>query len=417
MSTIILGAGIIGTTTAYYLARAGEPVEVIDRCAGPGMETSFANGGLVTPSMSDPWAAPGMPRKILKWLGDDTAPFLLRLRAVPGLTGWGIKFLQNCNADRWRENMEIVLRVSSYSRDALAELTQETGIAYERNEGGTMRIFRDQASLDQALPVAAELASLGVPYSQLSRAQCTTLEPALEPIGSELTGGLHYPEDVSGDAHVFTRELSALCSELGVKFRFNTTVDAINTEAGRVQGIKTSAGVLNADRFVVALGSHSTTMLRPLGVRLPVYPVKGYSLTIPIGGWNAAPRLPVADDQLKLGVTPLGSQLRVAGTAELNGYKLAPDPRRGERLVTAARELYPDLSIPADVDVWTGLRPVTPDGPPILGKCRYDNLFVNCGQGHLGWTMACGSARLVTDLMTGRTPEIATDGMLFDRFA
>ena len=415
MSTVVLGAGIIGTTTAWYLARDGETVTVLERQPDAGLETSFANGGLVTPSMSDPWAAPGVPLKILKWLGDEHAPLLVRLRAVPGLAGWGLRFLRNCTDARWRHNAEVVLRLAAYSRDALGALGDEVDLEYHRNEAGTLRIFRDKESMAYAHQVADMLAPHGVRYHVLDSAGCVALEPALEPIKVDVVGGVHFPDDHSGDAHLFTQQLAQRSADAGVTFKYGTQIEALETSGDRVVRVHTSAGPIEGDRYVLALGSYSAPMARSIGMKLPIYPVKGYSLTLPTHGWNAAPGLPVADDSRKLGVTPLGDRLRVAGTAEFTGFDRTPNRRRGEILLGALRDLYPDYRAPADVDVWAGLRPVTPDGPPFLGRTAYRNLYLNCGQGHLGWTMACGSARIVADLIAGREPEINLDGMTLER--
>lgn len=416
MSTVILGAGIIGTTTAWYLARDGESVTVVERQSGAGLETSFANGGLVTPSMSDPWAAPGVPLKILKWLGDEDAPLLVRMRAVPGLTGWGLRFLRNCTDARWRHNAEVVLRLAAYSRDVLDGLGEEVDLAYERNEAGTLRIFRDDASMAEARPIADMLAPHGVRHRLLDGPGCVAIEPALEPIAGDLVGGIHFPDDRSGDAHLFTQQLAQHCAGAGVNFRYGTSIEGIEASGDRVVRVHTDAGPVEGDRFVLALGSYSTPMARSMGLRLPIYPVKGYSLTLPTHGWNAAPGLPVADDSRKLGVTPLGDSLRVAGTAEFTGFDKSPNRRRGEILLNALRDVYPDYRPPDNVEVWAGLRPVTPDGPPILGRTPYRNLYLNCGQGHLGWTMACGSARVIADLIANREPDIDLDGLTLERF-
>ncbi|MGI9331993.1 MAG: D-amino acid dehydrogenase [Gammaproteobacteria bacterium] len=416
MSTVVLGAGVIGTTTAWYLARDGEAVTVLERQPEAGLETSFANGGLVTPSMSDPWAAPGVPLKILKWLGDEHAPLLLRLHAVPGLAGWGLRFLRNCTGARWRRNAEVVLRIAAYSRDLLTELNDVVELTYDRKEAGTMRVFRDDAAMAGAIEIAEMLAPHGVRHRSLDANACVGLEPALAPVSDRIVGGLHFPDDHSGDAHKFTQQLAARCADAGARFRYAIRIEALETSADRVVRVHTDAGPIEADRFVLALGSFSAPIARSIGVRLPIYPVKGYSLTLPIAGWNAAPALPVADDARKLGVTPLGDRLRVAGTAEFTGFDSAPNRRRGALLLNALRDLYPDYRPAADVEVWAGLRPVTPDGPPILGRTAYSNLYLNAGQGHLGWTMACGSARVVADLVAGREPEIDLDGMTLDRF-
>ncbi len=416
MKTIVLGAGVIGMTTAYYLSREGNDVTVIDRQPGAGLETSFANGGLVTPSMSDPWAAPGLPLKLLRWIGREDAPFLLRAKAIPGLMRWGLEFLVNCSESIWRRNARAVLRISTYGQSELDILTTQTGITYDRVEAGTLRVFRDQQSMDAAHYAADMLDELGVEFTPLDSAGCVSREPALGPVAPKLTGGLFFPDDDSGDAFEFTRAVAELCSQQGVEFEYETDVHGLAANGDQIRGVHSSRGFHTADRFVIALGSHSASIAKPLGIRLPIYPVKGYSITFSKGGWNNAPNMPVVDDAKKLGVTPFGDRIRAAGTAEFNGFDLAPSRRRSEMLVDALRGLYPEFVLPDSFDVWTGLRPVTPDGSPILGKSPYRNLYLNCGQGHLGWTMACGSARIVSDIMSGRAPAIDLEDMTLDRF-
>ena len=416
MSTIVLGAGVIGVTTAYFLAERGEDVTVVDRREDAGLETSFANGGLVTPGMSDPWAAPGMPLSLLKWLGDEHAPFLLRLKALPRAMTWGLRFLGNCTEARWRKNAETVLRLAAYSRDRLDDLTADAGIVYDRSEGGNLRLFRDALSMDAAQKGADLLDGYGVPHQVLDRLGCIAAEPALAPIADRITGGILFPEDRTGDAFKFTREIARLCRDKGVGFRFGTTVRGIEASGDSITGVATDRGRLDADRYVLAMGSYSADLVNRLGVRLPICPVKGYSLTVPVGGWNNPPRIPVVDHGHKFGVTPLGDRIRVAGTAELAGFDLSLNPRRGDLLLGGLRDLYPGFTVGEEIGRWAGLRPVTPDGPPILGRSPYRNLFLNCGQGHLGWTMACGSARIVASLMTGHRPEIDLEGMTLDRF-
>lgn len=417
MTTLVLGAGLMGTTTAYYLSLAGEDVTVIDRQPEAGVETSFANGGLVTPSMSDPWGAPGLPLKLLKWLGSEDAPFLLRAKAIPGLMSWGVRFLSNCTEARWRDNTRIVHRIADYSTNALSELTADTGLKYDRSTLGNLRVFRDEPSMESALKTAALMTEFGVRHEQLSADGSVELEPALANVSTQLTGGIAYPDDDTGDAFKFTQNLARLCAQRGVRFNYDTTITNIVTDGDRVIGIDNKDGErMQADRYVLALGSYSPLMVRPLGIRLPVYPVKGYSLTIPSAGMDKPPLIPVVDDGQKLGVTPLGDRLRAAGTAEFNGYETTPSAKRSQLLTKALKSLYPHLSIPQDTQTWCGLRPVTPDGPPILGRTKLNNLYLNCGQGHLGWTMSCGSARIVSDIITGRTPDIDMTGLTLDRF-
>jgi D-amino-acid dehydrogenase len=409
---LVLGAGIIGTTSAWYLAQAGCRVTLIERQAGVGLETSFANGSLVTPSMSDPWAAPGLPWQLMKWLGREDAPFLLRLGALPGLTSFGPAFLRNCTAARWRRNTETILRLTRYSQAALNALVAETGIAYDGASLGILRLCRDPKALEHAEMVAA---AVGVAHRLLDAAGCASLEPAIAPAAHQIAGGIHFPDDQSGDAYKFTTALAELARDAGVDCRFGVTIQTLETAGDRVTGVITDQGRLEADRYLVALGCAGTSLLRPLGLRLPVYPVKGYSVTLELDGWNGAPRVPLVDSGRKLAIVRLGDRLRLAGTAELTGYDTTLNPARGANLLASLRTLLPDAPNLATARHWTGLRPMTPDGIPILGSTPYANLFLNIGHGHLGWTMACGSAKLLADLITDRPTEIELAGMTLDR--
>lgn len=412
---LVLGGGVIGVTTAYFLARAGCQVTLVERQPGVGLETSFANGSLLTPSMADPWAAPGLPLKLLKWLGRENAPFLVRPAALPGLMSWGLQFLRNCNEATWRRNTEIILRIARYSHEVLQALAAETSIAFDRQSLGTLRLFRDPRLLEAAVRNAKIVGDLDVPYSALTPEACAALEPALTPRHDSIAGGLHFPEDESGDAHIFTQELARRCRELGVVFRFGETVQAIETEAGRVTGVQTDRGRLTAERYVLALGSASPALARPLGIRLPIYPVKGYSMTLSVEGWNGAPRMPILDDDRKMGIVRLGDRLRLAGTAEFTGHDRSPNPRRCAILVEHLEALFPGAPHLERAEPWCGLRPMTPDGIPILGATGYENLWLNVGHGHLGWTMACGSAKAVAALATDEKPELDLGGMTLAR--
>jgi D-amino-acid dehydrogenase len=409
---LVLGAGIIGTTSAWYLARAGCRVTLVERRPGVGLETSFANGSLITPSMSDPWAAPGLPWQLLKWLGREDAPFLLRLGALPGLTSFGPAFLRNCTAARWRRNTEIILRLTRYSQALLNELVALTGIAYDGAALGILRLCRDPAALEHAEKVAA---AVGVAYRPLDAAGCARLEPAIASAADRIVGGIHFPDDQSGDAYKFTAALAERARDAGVECRFGVAVRALEIAGDRVTGVITDQGRLEADRYLVALGCGGARLLRPLGIALPVYPVKGYSVTLEIDGWNGAPRLPLVDSGRKLAIVRLGDRLRLAGTAELAGYDTTLNPARGANLLESLHTLLPDAPNLGTARHWTGLRPMTPDGIPLLGPTSYQNLFLNLGHGHLGWTMACGSAKLLADLLTGRPPEIDLTGMTLTR--
>ncbi len=365
--------------------------------------------------MADPWAAPGLPLKLLKWIGREEAPFLVRLGALPGMMSWGLKFLANCNPRDWRRNTEVILRIARYSQDRLQALSEETGINYDRASAGTLRLFRDDASMADARRSAEMVGELGVPFRVLDASECAKLEPALSPSIDKIAGGIHFPDDQTGDAYKFTTALADRCKEAGVVFRFGETIEAIDVEGDRVTGVSTSGGRLEADAYVVALGSFSTALLRRIGVKAPVYPVKGYSLTIDIEGWNDAPIVPLLDDGRKMGIVRLGDRLRLAGTAEFTGFDAGLNPARGANLIDGLADLFPSCPNVAEGHHWAGLRPMTPDGIPILGSTPLRNLHLNIGHGHLGWTMAAGSAELLAARLAGEPTDISLEGMTLER--
>ena len=412
---LVLGGGVTGVASAYFLARRGFQVTLVEAQPGVGLETSFANGGLLTPSMSDPWAAPGLPWKILKWYGREDSPFLVRTGAVPGLVPWGLSFLRNCNEANWRRNTATILHLASYSHQVTKTLTRETGITYDLSSTGTLRLFRDRLSMDAALRTAEALGELGVNYRRLDAQACIDLEPALAPQIQQISGGVHFPEDESGDAHLFTQRLAQVCAAEGMVFRHGENVRSIERRNGAVSGILTDAGHLDAERCLVALGNGSAPLLRKLGIKLPIYPVKGYSVTFSTNGWNGAPVVPTVDDGRKMGVVRLGDRIRVAGTAEFTGYDAALNPERGANLINNFMQLFPDFPNRDSAQHWAGLRPMTPDGIPLLGATPIRNLYVNTGHGHLGWTLACGSAKAVAAVIAGDRPDIDLSGMTLDR--
>lgn len=411
---VVLGGGVVGVASAWFLARSGCRVTLIERREGAGLETSFANGGLVTPSMSDPWASPEIPGLILKWIGREDAPFLLRVGALPGLVTWGIRFLRECSGDRWRRNTRNILRLSTYSHERLRELARETGLDYESNPRGTLHLFRDALSMEKTSRTAETLRELGLRSRTLDPAGCIELEPALRHQSDGIAGGIHYPDDEAGDAHLFSQRLAAVCAANGVELKFGETVERIEAANGKFSAVWTGSGRVAADACLVALGNESAARLRPLGIRLPIYPVKGYSVTFPVGGWNDAPVVPFADDQYKAGIVRIGDRIRVAGTAEFAGRDTSLNPKRIANLRNFFLSLFPDYPNPSTGDAWTGLRPMTPDGLPYLGPTPIEGLFVNTGHGHLGWTMSCGSASVVADLICGRNAGIALDGMTLE---
>jgi len=416
MKVIVLGGGVIGISTAYYLARSGAQVTLLERQAGPALETSFANAGQVSPGYSTPWAAPGIPLKALKWMFQKHAPLAIRPDGSLFQLRWMAQMLRNCSRERYAVNKERMMRVAEYSRACLRQLRADTGIQYEQRTGGTLQLFRTQAQVDAVQRDITVLEQCGVPYELLNADQLARVEPGLAQARDRLAGGLRLPMDETGDCHRFTTELSSLARRLGVDMRFGQSVDALLTEGGRVTGVRCGDDVLTADRFVMAMGSYSRSFLEPLGLDLPVYPVKGYSLTVPLSDPALAPLSTVLDETYKIAVTRFDDRIRVGGMAELGGFDLRLDPRRRATLELVVQDLFPGGDL-ARATFWTGLRPMTPDSTPVIGATKYPNLFLNTGHGTLGWTMACGSARLVSDLVTGQRPEISASGLGIDRYA
>ncbi|MGV7033155.1 D-amino acid dehydrogenase [Methylobacterium symbioticum] len=417
MHVLVLGGGVVGVTSAWYLARAGHQVTVVDRQPGAGLETSFANAGQVSPGYSAPWAAPGIPVKALKWLMMRHRPLVLWPSLEPRLYGWLARMLANCTEEAYTRNKGRMVRLAEYSRDALRDLRAETGIAYDHREQGTLQLFRTQKQLDHVPDDTRVLDAYGVPYAVLDPAGCIAAEPALARVSGTFVGGLRLPGDETGDAHLFTQRLAALCEAQGVSFRYGTTVAGLRHEGGAVTGVVTGSGaVLSADAYVAAMGSYTPALLRPLGIDLPVYPVKGYSLTLPVTNPEAAPVSTVMDETYKVAITRLGDRIRVGGTAELAGFSQVLRPPRRETLARSLGDLFPAGGDLDQARFWTGLRPMTPDGTPIVGPTSLANLYTNTGHGTLGWTMACGSGRLLADLVSRRAPEIAADDLALGRY-
>lgn len=416
MKVIVLGSGVIGVSTAYALARSGHEVTVVDRQEGPALETSFANAGEVSPGYSAPWAAPGMIVKAVKWLMMKHRPLVVWPSLDFKLWSWGLNLLANCTPEAYDRNKGRMLRLAEYSRDCLRDLRADTGIRYDERTQGTLQVFRSAKQLDGAAADMAILDRFGVPYQLLDREGCVHWEPALGRVRDKLVGGLRLPGDETGDCFQFTNALAKLAADLGVTFRFNTTIRELKHEDERIVSIITNEGELRADAFVIALGSYSPLLLRPLGIRLPVYPVKGYSITVPIDDPLGAPESTVMDETHKVAVTRLGERIRAGGTAELAGYSLRLRTPRKQTLDFVVSDLFGQGGDVARGEFWTGLRPMTPDGTPIVGATPYRNLFLNTGHGTLGWTMAAGSARLIADVVSGRRPDIDLDGLTLARY-
>ncbi|MCC6074949.1 D-amino acid dehydrogenase [Pseudomonas sp. GCM10022188] len=417
MRVLVLGSGVVGTASAYYLARAGFEVVVIDRQAGVALETSHANAGQVSPGYASPWAAPGIPLKAMKWLVQRHAPLAIKLTASFDQYLWMAQMLRNCTATRYAVNKERMVRLAEYSRDCLDELRAETGIAYEGRQLGTTQLFRTQAQVDAAAKDIAVLEQAGVPFELLDRAGIARVEPALAKVSDKLAGALRLPNDQTGDCFLFTTQLAEMARDLGVEFRFGHNIERLQSDGERVTGVWVDGRLERADHFVLALGSYSPQLLKPLGIKAPVYPLKGYSLTVPIVDAAMAPTSTILDETYKVAITRFDDRIRVGGMAEIAGHDLSLNPRRRETLEMITADLYPQGGDLARAEFWTGLRPATPDGTPIVGATRYRNLFLNTGHGTLGWTMACGSGRLLADLMAKKRPQISPQGLDISRYA
>jgi D-amino-acid dehydrogenase len=416
MRVLVLGSGVVGTASAYYLARAGFEVVVVDRQPAVAMETSFGNAGQVSPGYASPWAAPGVPLKAMKWLLQRHAPLAIKLTGDVDQYLWMTQMLRNCTAARYAVNKERMVRLSEYSRDCLDELRAETGIAYEGRQLGTTQLFRTQAQLDAAAKDIAVLERSGVPYELLDRAGIARVEPALAKVADKLSGALRLPNDQTGDCQLFTTRLAEMARQLGVEFRFEQNIQRLEHAGDRIAGVWIDGKLETADRYVLALGSYSPQMLKPLGIRAPVYPLKGYSLTVPISDPAMAPQSTVLDETYKVAITRFDQRIRVGGMAEIAGHDLSLNPRRRETLEMVVGDLFPLGGDPSEAVFWTGLRPATPDGTPIIGATPYRNLFLNTGHGTLGWTMACGSGRVLADLLASKRPQISTEGLDIFRY-
>jgi len=410
MKVIVLGAGVIGTTSAWYLARAGHDVTVVDRQPEAALETSFANGGQISVSHSEPWANPTAPLTILRWLGREDAPLLFRPRADFGEWLWGVRFLLECLPARARHNTAEAFALALYSREQLGQLRHDTGISYEAQTSGILHLYEDRRDFERATRQIGSLRGRGLELEIKTADECRLIEPALRHSRVGVEGGVYAATDESGDAQLFTKNLSDLCRAQGVAFRFNVSVRALEAGRGAIERvvIDDEAGIeesLRADAYVVALGSYSPLLLKSIGISIPVYPVKGYSVTLPLEPESVAPQISLTDHARKIVISRLGNRLRVAGTAELNGYDTEMNEVRCDALVRRCFEWFPKAGRAEGAQFWTGLRPATPSNLPLVGRSRYPNLFLNTGHGTLGWTLACGSGRALADIVSGRKPE------------
>jgi D-amino-acid dehydrogenase len=410
MKVLVLGAGVIGTATAWYLADRGHEVSVVDRQAQPGMETSFANGGQISVSHSEPWANPDAPIKLLKWWRNPDAPLLFRLRMDPKQWEWGLRFFYECMPWRTLENSRQMVTMSAYSREQLQALRETTGIQYDALERGILHYFTDQLSFDGAAASAPELRKYGLELEMKDPDECVAIEPALAHFRDRIVGASYTRTDESGDAHKFAVNLARLAEARGVKFLFGREIRRLAASGGKLDGVVAFAdgaeSVLTADAYVVALGSYSPLITRPVGVDLPIYPTKGYSATVELTDASKAPMVSITDDAAKIVFSRLGNRLRIAGTAELSGYSTDLNMVRCEALTRRAKEVFPGAANYSQAQFWTGLRPSTPSNVPLIGRTRYPNLYLNTGHGTLGWTMAAGSGAAIADIISGRKPEV-----------
>ncbi|OEJ68055.1 D-amino acid dehydrogenase [Magnetovibrio blakemorei] len=417
MKVVVLGAGVIGVTSAYELASDGHDVTVIERCEGVALETSFANGGQLSSDHGEPLAAPGVVAKALKWLGRTDAPLLFRLRLDPALWSWTLQFLSNSTEPKFWKNAERVLRLALYSRERMRETLKHETLAFDHQSKGILNVYQKPRELDHALENVRGLKELGSEQRVLDRKGCVALEPALGHSTLLIAGGIFTPRDESGDCYAFTKALAERCERRGVSFRFNTTVQGFHKEGWRVTSVETSQGPIEADVFVIALGSHSKTLLKGLDLNVPIYPAKGYSMTAPVADDAMAPNTSITSQAHKLVFSRMGGKLRVAGMLEFNGFDSVLDEKRARLVTTNALQLFPRAIEMNQAEYWTGLRPMTPDSVPILGRGKQENLILNTGHGMLGWTMAMGSARITADLVASHAPAINLEGLGWERFS
>lgn len=416
MKIVVLGAGVIGVTSAWYLARAGHEVTVIDRQPAPALETSFANAGEISPGYASPWAAPGVPMKALKWMFQEHAPLIIQPKMDWTKLSWMARMLMNCTSEAYAVNKSRMVRLAEYSRDCLVDLRAETGISYDERTQGTLQLFRTEKQVAAAEKDIAVLKTDGVPFEVLNAEQCIAAEPGLAAAKGKIAGGLRLPGDETGDCFKFTQSLSKMAEALGVTFRYGVGIDRLESDRGRIVAVHTSAGRVTADSFVLALGSHSPILAAPLGIKLPIYPVKGYSITAPIVDEGRAPVSTVMDETHKIAITRLGDRIRVGGMAELAGFDMSLKAKRQATLTHSVEDLFGGAADQTKAAFWCGLRPMTPDGTPVVGRSPIQNLYLNTGHGTLGWTMAAGSGRVLADLMSGKRAEIEASDLGYARY-
>jgi D-amino-acid dehydrogenase len=411
MNVVVLGAGLLGIASAHYLRQQGHSVVVVDRQATPGAETSFANGGQISVSHAEPWANPSAPLKVLQWLGKEDAPLLFRLRADLRQWAWGLQFLRECTPARTRHNIAQIVRLGTYSRDTLQQLRRDLGLEYDQRAQGILHFYTNAKEFEAAEAPARQMRELGCDRRVISADEAVRLEPALAQVRDRLAGATWTAEDESGDANRFTRELAACCEAAGVEFRMSHTITALREAGGAIDHVEVTDAQgcfqrIRGDAYVLAMGSFSPLLAKPLGIRLPIYPAKGYSVTMPVADASKAHQVSLTDDEFKLVFSRLGDRLRIAGTAELNGYDRDLSRVRCEAIVRRVEALFPGAGDASRAQFWTGLRPATPSNVPIIGRSKLPNLFLNTGHGTLGWTHACGSGKSLARIVSGLEPEI-----------
>ncbi|AEY01677.1 D-amino acid dehydrogenase small subunit [Oceanimonas sp. GK1] len=416
MKVLVLGSGVVGVTSAWYLARQGHEVVVLDRQPDAAEETSFANAGQLSFGMSSPWAAPGIPVKAMKWMFQSHAPLKVRPGTNPAQWKFMLSMLANCNEKSYSVNKSRMVRVSEYSRQCINALQDELNLPFEGRKKGLLQVFRTEKQVADAAKDIKVLQEFGVNHAMLNVEECIAREPALARVKDKLVGGLHFPDDQTGDCNLFTKALVKKCQEKGVVFKFNTEIKALVRDGDEIRGVQTDHGLETADQVLVCMGSYSPFLLTPLGITLPIYPVKGYSLTIEVNKDEDAPQSTVMDETFKVAITRFDNRIRAAGTAELADFNKDLPAARRETIAHSVSSLFPEGGKMEEAEFWTGFRPMTPDGTPIIGGTRYKNLWLNTGHGTLGWTMGAGSAALVADLMSGKQPDIDSDGLAFSRY-
>lgn len=415
MQFLVLGAGISGVLAAYTLSRAGHQVEVVERESAAAMQCSFANGGQLSYSHAEPWANPYVFSKIFKWMFDDDAPLVMRFSADPQMISWGLRFLWNCRASAAHRNSLTMLRLGMYSKLCMNQIVQETGIDFNHTQKGILHIYCKEAEFEHAQHQAEFQRKHGCEERVLSWEECLALEPTLKDSHKKVYGGIHAPMDESGDIHVFTQKLAAYCEQqFGTVFHYGHTVEALDVQKGRISGVQTDKGRFKCDAYVMSMGAFAAPLLRRAGVSVPIYPMKGYSITWPAS--DDMPQVSITDDARKIVYSRLGDVMRCAGTAEFAGYNMQVNAKRIEPIKRGAEALFPSADL-SSMSEWACLRPSTPDGPPIVGKTKYDNLLMNVGHGTLGWTQGAATATLLADIVHGKQTGIALDGLTIDRFA